>query len=251
MCANLERDRTSAMLTLPILMYHKVDEIPSGTRHVGNYVLPEQFDAQLTAISRWGYVPITMEEWLDIRAGRHKPPRRPIALTFDDGYRSNHDIAWPLLRCHGMTATVFLVADLIGGTNRWDVNEPQEPLLRPEEIRAMQAAGIQFGSHTCTHGSLIDMQPNEAFLELTRSRATLMALLGRPVVTLAYPYNKQNSTVRALARQAGYQAAVLGRGRANSRWTNPRALMRIGVDARTTVDALGHRLAKSRWLAGV
>lgn len=239
------------MLILPILMYHIVDEIPSGMRHVGNYVLPEQFDAQLTAISRWGYVPITIEDWLDFRAGRRKPPPRPIALTFDDGYRTNHDIAWPLLRRHGMTATVFLVANLIGGTNCFDVNGPEEPLLNPEQIRAMQAAGIQFGSHTCTHGSLIDMKPNEALHELTHSRATLMALLGRPVITLAYPYNKQNSTVRALARQAGYQAAVLGRGRANARWTNPRALMRIGVDTYTTVETLGQRLTRLRWLAGV
>jgi len=237
------------MLTLPILMYHKVDDIPCGTRHVGNYVLPEQFDAQLTAISRWGFVPITIEDWLDIRAGRKKAPRRPIALTFDDGYRSNYDIAWPLLRRHGMTATMFLVTDLIGGTNRW--NGPKVSLLRPEEIRAMQAAGILVGSHTRTHGSLIDMQPEEAVLELARSRAKLMALLGRPVIALAYPYNKQNFTVRALARQAGYQAAVLGRGRANSRWTNPLALMRIAVDSRTTVEALGQRLIKSRWLPGL
>ncbi|MHB8499603.1 MAG: polysaccharide deacetylase family protein [Candidatus Acidiferrales bacterium] len=236
---------------LPILMYHKVAEIPPWGRHLGNYVLPEQFEAQLTAISRWGYTATTLEDWLAFRAGRRKPPRRPIALTFDDGYQSNHDIAWPFLHRHSMTATVFLVADLIGGANRWDVNEPQEPLLRPEEIRAMQAAGIQFGSHTCTHGSLIDMQPNEALRELTRSRATLMALLGRPVVTLAYPYNKQNAAVRALARQAGYKAAVLGRGRINARWTNPHALMRIRVDPYTTVEALGHRLTRLRWLAGV
>lgn len=239
------------MIMLPILMYHQVEEIPIGTRHVGNYVLPEQFDAQLTAISRWGYVPITLEDWLDFRAGRRKPPHRPIALTFDDGYLSNHDIAWPLLRRHGMTATVFLVTDLIGGTNPSDVGERQVPRLGPVEIGDMQSGGILFGSHTCTHGSLIDMQPTEAFLELKRSRTILMALLGRPVVTLAYPYNKQNSTVRALARQAGYQAAVLGRGRANSRWTNPRALMRIGVDAHTTVEALGHLLTKSRRLAGL
>ncbi len=176
------------MIMLPILMYHQVEEIPIGTRHVGNYVLPEQFDAQLTAISRWGYVPITLEDWLDFRAGRRKPPHRPIALTFDDGYLSNHDIAWPLLRRHGMTATVFLVTDLIGGTNPSNVDERQVPRLGPAEIGAMQAGGILFGSHTCTHGSLIDMQPTEAFLELTRSRTILMALLGRPVVSLAYPY---------------------------------------------------------------
>ncbi len=236
---------------LPILMYHKVDTIPPGARYVGNYVFLDQFDAQLAALSRWGYTPITLEDWLDFRAGRREPPRRPIALTFDDGYRSNHDIAWPLLRRHRATATVFLVADLIGGTNRWDADELQEPLLGPAEISAMQAGGIQFGSHTCSHRSLTHIPPAEALDELTRSRATLEALLGYPVVTLAYPYNNHNATVRALARRAGYKAAVLGRGRVNARWTNPWALRRIRVDSDTTVEALGRRLARLRWLAGL
>ena len=249
--ANPPTEGNDAVLTLPFLMYHKVDEIPPGARHVRNYVLPEQFDAQLTALSRWGFTFVSIGDWLDFREGRRKPPRRPIAITFDDGYQSNHDIAWPILRRHSATATLFLVADLIGGTNRWDVDELQEPLLGPVEIAAMQAGGIQFGSHTCTHRSLIGIPPPEALLELTRSRATLEALLGRPVVTLAYPYNNNNATVRALARRAGYQAAVLGRGRVNASWTSTWALRRFQVDSLTTVEALGRRLARLRWLAGI
>jgi ribosome modulation factor len=57
--------------------------------------------------------------------------------------------------------------------------------------------------------------------------------------------------VRVLAREAGYQAALVGRGRSNSRWTNPQTLMRIAVDVDTTVDALAQRLNRSRWLAGI
>ena len=239
------------MLLLPILMYHKVDVVPRGARYVENYVFPDQFDAQLAALSLWGYTPITLEDWLDFRAGRRQAPRRPIALTFDDGYRSNHDIAWPLLRRHGATATVFLVADFLGGTNRWDAHELQEPLLGPAEIAAMQAGGIHFGSHTCTHRSLPHLPLAEALDELTRSRATLEELLGRPVIALAYPYNNHNSAVRALARRAGYAAAVLGRGRVNARWTNPWALRRIRVDLQTTIEELRRQLARLRWLAGV
>jgi hypothetical protein len=91
----------------------------------------------------------------------------------------------------------------VGGTNSWDVDERQKSLVGPAEISAMQAGVIKFGSHTCTHGSLSDMQPTEILLGLTHSCATHMALVGRPVVTLAYPHNKQNSTVRVRAWQAG------------------------------------------------
>jgi len=149
--------------------------------------LPEQFDKQLTALSRWGYEFINLKDWLAFQAGKHRLPPRPIAITFDDGYLSNYSVAWPILHRHGATATVFLVADHIGGTNRWDSHEIQEPLLAPVEIRQMQAGGICFGSHTCTHRSLVDIPHHEAFLELSGSRNKLEKILGCPVNTLAYP----------------------------------------------------------------
>ena len=64
----------------------------------------------------------------------------------DDGVESR--CPWPLLRKHDMTATVFVIADLIGRTNCFDVNEPQQSLLRLDKIRAMHSAGIEFGSRT-------------------------------------------------------------------------------------------------------
>jgi peptidoglycan/xylan/chitin deacetylase (PgdA/CDA1 family) len=239
------------VLTLPILMYHKVQAIPSAPDYLRNYVSPEQFEQQVAAILHWGYTPITLEEWLEIRAGRQLPPKRPIALTFDDGYRSIYENAWPLLRRHGLAAAVFLVADCVGETNRWDTHASQEPLLDITQIAEMKAGGISFGSHTCTHRPLIDLPREEALSELTRSRTSLETMLGQAITTLAYPYNKQNRSVRALARQAGYRAAVFGRGRLNARWTNPQALMRIAVHSETTVESLGHRLAKPQWTWGL
>jgi len=239
------------VLTLPILMYHKVQAIPSAPGDSRNYVSPEQFEQQIAALVRWGYTPITLEQWLEIRAGRQQTPKRPIALTFDDGYRSIYENAWPLLRRHGLAATVFLVTDCIGGTNRWDTQRPQEPLLDTSQIAEMKTGGIRFGSHTCTHRPLINLSHPEILEEFTRSRAALETLLGEAVTTLAYPYNKQNRAVRALARQAGYRAAVLGRGRLNARWTNPQALMRIAVHSETTVAALSDKLAQPQWTWGL
>jgi len=134
-------------MRLPILMYHKIDRLPRppGACHPRNYVLPEQFEAQLVALRRWGYQTISFGDWLAYRRGAGALPRRPIILTFDDGYRSTYEIAWPLLQRHGSTATVFLVSDLIGKTNAWDADEIQEPLLGPAEIAEMRAGHIEFG----------------------------------------------------------------------------------------------------------
>lgn len=239
------------LLTFPILTYHKVQAIPPAPGYLCNYVLPEQFERQMASLDDWGYTSITMEQWVEIRAGRQESPRRPIAITFDDGYRSIYENAWPVLRHHGMTATVFLVAGSIGETNGWAMDEAQELLLNETEIAEMGASGICFGSHTYSHRPLTALSWTEALYELTRSRTALESLLGRPVTALAYPYNKHNRRVREFARRAGYRSAVLGRGRLNARWTNPQALMRIAVDTRTTIEDFESRLCRPRIATGL
>src|SRR6202171_1537733 len=92
--------------SLAILMYHKVDRILPGTLYPGNHVLPEAFDEQLAELKRWNYQSITLEEWIAHKEKRAELPRRPIIITFDDGYRSTYHSAWPILRRHGFSATV-------------------------------------------------------------------------------------------------------------------------------------------------
>ena len=237
-------------MRLPILMYHKIDRLPPppGARYHRNYVLPEQFDAQLAALKRWGYETISFADWLAYRRGEGTLPRWPIILTFDDGYRSTYEVAWPLLKRHGATATVFLVSDLIGKTNAWDAQEIQEPLLDAAAIAALRAGRIEFGSHTRTHPALTALPPQRALVELRDSRAALQQLLGEPVRVLCYPYGKQNPAVRALAREAGYEAAVIARRRLNSRTTDPLRLTRLRIDTSTRVPALRWTLWQLRWL---
>lgn len=204
----------------------------------------------MSLLAGWGYTPITIEHWIEIRDGRRKAPKRPIAITFDDGYRSIYENAWPVLSRNGFTATVFLIANCLGDTNSWETSEPQEPLLNHTQIAELSSTGICFGSHTLTHRALTEIPEGNAYEELALSRATLEAILGKPVTTLAYPFNKQNRRIRKFARRAGYRAAVLGRGRLNTRWTNPFALMRIPVDLQTSPEEFERLLSKPRWATG-
>ncbi len=228
-------------------MYHKVNLLPPKARHQGNYVLPEAFDAQLAALKSWGYESVTFDDWLGFRDGSADLPKRPLIITFDDGYRSTHDIAWPLLRSHGFSATVFLVSGLIGKTNTWDTDEIQEPLLPLDEILEMQKGGMIFGSHTRTHAALTKIPPALAKSELEDSRNELEAMLGRHVTTLCYPYAKQNQAVRDLTRRAGYRSAVIGKGGVNRASADAYALRRIKIDTRTTIPRLRWTLLRARF----
>jgi peptidoglycan/xylan/chitin deacetylase (PgdA/CDA1 family) len=225
-------------------MYHKVDAIRPGTRYPGNHVLPEAFDEQLAALKRWNYESVTLDQWIAYKEKRAGLPRRPIIITFDDGYSSTFHVAWPTLRRYDFSATVFLVSSLIGKTNAWDTEERQEPLLNIDEIREMQSGAITFGSHTQSHRALTRISPEEAARELEGSRKTLESLLDRPVTALCYPFAKQNRIIRGLTRRAGYTTAVIGRGGTNRVWTDQYALRRIKIDTSTTIDELSGKLRR-------
>ena len=130
-------------MKLTILMYHKVDELQNGVRHPGNYVHPAAFEQQLDALLGWGYRAIGFAQWLDYRNGGSPGslPEKPLIVTFDDGYTCFDAHAWPALRARGMEATVFLVSGQIGGTNAWESDEIELPLLDARRILALQSEG--------------------------------------------------------------------------------------------------------------
>ncbi len=234
-------------MKLTILMYHKVDELAPGTKRPGNYVAPRVFEEQMEALLAWGYRTITVHEWLAHREGRAASlPEKPLIITFDDGYTCFARHAWPVLRRRGMGVIMFVVAGQIGGTNAWDADEPQEPLLGAEQIVALHSEGVAFGSHGMAHQPLARIGPDRAWGELTRSRAVLADLLGSVPEVLAYPYSNQNRAVRELTARAGYRAAVRGKGRMNLRWTSAFGLRRIKVEHEWTVADLEQRLRRER-----
>lgn len=236
-------------MKLTILMYHKIDELRPGVRFPGNYVSPQNFARQMDALTMWGYHTISLEQWLDYRDGTLASlPRRPLVVTFDDGYTCFDTNAWPVMRARGMRATVFLVAGQIGGYNAWDGEEIRQPLMGAARIRQLDAEGVHFGSHSYSHPALAEIDPSRARDELVRSRAVLSDLLGHSVNTFAYPFSNQNRTVRELAREAGYRCAVRGKGRMNWRRTDPFGLRRIKIDPSTTIEQLRRRLFRERYL---
>jgi peptidoglycan/xylan/chitin deacetylase (PgdA/CDA1 family) len=235
-------------MRLPVVMYHQIGEPPASVRHPSNFVRPEAFSAQLEMLDRDGYEPITLEQWVAARRGGATLPGKPIVLTFDDAYQSVADIAWPILAQHGWTATIFAVAGLLGRTNTWDVDEVTMPLCSADTLRDLMLAGNSVGAHSHTHRPLAKIARNDAIAELRNARQTLERALGRPVTTMAWPFNNQRRAVRLLAREAGYVAAVRGRGRVNSRFTDPLALYRVKADLTTSLATLRDAITRHHLL---
>jgi len=193
---------------IPVLMYHRVvEDPPLGSRH-GIWVTARQFESQLRSLKERGFSAITLREYRSCMRGDASWPRKPILLTFDDGYEDNYTVAFPLLQRYNCSAVVFLVADFSQRTNFWDNDEPVAPLLSCRQIQEMERGGVEFGSHTLTHPHLSRVSSKEVFEEMASSKKAVEDLTGREVLSMAYPYGDVNGDVKTILKETGYGFGV-------------------------------------------
>jgi peptidoglycan/xylan/chitin deacetylase (PgdA/CDA1 family) len=199
----------------PVLCYHRIGgPLELGVTRVGRSV----FARQMTALARVGWRTLSLNEFPHPRTTHHAP--RTFLLTFDDGYASLAEHAYPLLADLGFTATTFLITDYVGKTNTWDVRYTWNRLqhLSWQEIERWQGRGLEFASHGATHRRLTWLDDAAVEAELQGSREVLTARLGTNAGrAIAYPFGAVDKRVLGHARSAGYDlgfAGVKGNGEA-------------------------------------
>jgi peptidoglycan/xylan/chitin deacetylase (PgdA/CDA1 family) len=204
--ARLVRARRSA-----ILLYHGVG--PTSTRIDPGFlrVRPEVFRAQLRLLLEAGFEIVTVGEFAE-RSGRDGPPPGIVALSFDDGMDDNHSVVLPLLREHGLRATVYVTTGLIGKPNPWMAPESGARMMTVNQLRELVAAGFEIGAHTVSHPDLSRLGFDECLREMGESRDELERTLGIEVRTFAYPSCHYCPAAVEAVRAAGFTAAVTCQG---------------------------------------
>jgi len=217
----------------PILLYHHVS--PDRT------VTPQAFEAEMRFLLDQGYESWSLEELLNVLAGRKTPLKPGFAVTFDDGYVDNWVHAFPILEKLKIKATMYLVTSRV--ENHAALRPHHIPLdtltdergpggfLSWTEVRAMHASGlVQFGSHTHTHRYFIRRSHYENLeMELNNSRDMIASHLNQPCLDLAWPWGDyENSWVSDL-QKAGYRSAMTTQAGANTVGTSPFKLHRLGM----------------------
>ncbi|HWR06929.1 polysaccharide deacetylase family protein [Sporomusa sp.] len=180
---------------VPILAYHQVSSVPEV------YSIDSgQFEEQMRYLAIQGYTAISFADLFAARAGTQSLPPKPVIITFDDGYDDNYLTALPVMARYGLKSTVFVIAGQVG----------QPGYLTWDQIKNMQSAGTEFGSHTFSHVALNEISQPQLMDELTRSKQLLEQNLARPVDFFAYPYGQYNLDTIAALKQAGYTGACTG-----------------------------------------
>jgi peptidoglycan/xylan/chitin deacetylase (PgdA/CDA1 family) len=208
---------------LPILMYHGISN-EVDTQRSGYYrtvTTPATFERHMAWLGRHGYRGMTLSaalEAVERPAAGARP--RPVAITFDDGLLDFATTAHPILQRAAFGATVFLSTAYIG--RRFPTGQT---CMSADQIKALSAVGVEFGSHTVTHPQLISLRADEVEYELTTSKHEIERIIGREVSTFSYPYQfpEQNhafvAALRCSMQKAGYRAGVttvVGRAGLNS-----------------------------------
>jgi peptidoglycan/xylan/chitin deacetylase (PgdA/CDA1 family) len=130
------------------------------------------------------------------------------AVTFDDGLRNNLTVAQPILSALGISATVFVTSNLIGGYSPWLGAEAGGEMLSADDLRALVAYGWELGVHTASHADLSKLGYDQCVEEMSRCMTALELNAGVRAETLAYPYGNYGGVAVAAARAVGLRAAV-------------------------------------------
>jgi len=128
---------------VPILMYHHLtDDVTSGM-----HVSPEMFAAQMQGLYEHGFNVITLRQLVDFVDYGIPLPERPVVITFDDGYLSVYEYAFPILEQYGFPATVFVIGEAVGTDTYKDTGHPTTPKFCYQQARSM-AGLISIQSHS-------------------------------------------------------------------------------------------------------
>ncbi len=180
---------------IPILMYHEI-----GEQEISWAVSPGDFERQMSLLKEKGYHTLSLGELKDLLQKNAESQKdaeiegKFVVITFDDARRGLYFHAYPLLQKLGFKATVFVVPAWIEG-----VNIPQQEnysgFLSWEELKELQEAGFEIGSHSYSHKNLLNLSAEMFLQELETSEKVLQEKLRLKVKSFSYPYGKFNDAI--------------------------------------------------------
>ena len=167
---------------LPVLMYHKVSEDISNNLTIKN----ESLKLQLKYIKEKGYTAIFCSELIDSMKLGKALPKKPIIITFDDGYQNNYTYLIPILEELQLKATIFLPVKHIGSVNSWD--KGSEPLMNFDTLKSINSELVEFGLHSYAHTNLKNLSIQEIDDDIKLCFSALESQNIKFIKAIAYPF---------------------------------------------------------------
>jgi peptidoglycan/xylan/chitin deacetylase (PgdA/CDA1 family) len=225
---------------VPILMYHVINPPPAGAPFPGLYVSSSEFAAQMQALAKAGYQAITQDQmWAYWKRGTTAlaPGKRPIVVSFDNGYQSQYSNALPVLR-----------------RLRWVGDEnlqltglpPSQGGLSETQVKGLLAAGWELDTQGFSHADLITLDASQLAYQVATARSVIQRRYGVPANWFCYPSGHYDATVIAAVKSAGYTGSTTVVPGWAGPASDPYRLPRLRVLGGTSPEALLSELAAIR-----
>jgi peptidoglycan/xylan/chitin deacetylase (PgdA/CDA1 family) len=214
---------------IPVLMYHRVAD--DGDPGLARYrVTPVQFEQQMEWLKQNSFTPLSLDLLKAARQGDGQLPRRPVLITFDDGYCDFYDHAWPVLRKLAFSSLMFVVAGKVGDRSDWDQAFGRaEPLMSWRQLSEISAGGVTIGSHSLMHRRFSRLDVRESRDDMQASAEIIGRALGQRPIAFCYPYGVYDRLVERLLPTCGYEFAFTCDPAAATLQNNPLRLPRIEI----------------------
>jgi peptidoglycan/xylan/chitin deacetylase (PgdA/CDA1 family) len=227
-----------------IFCYHRlVDKV----RYPGTEITPAMFEQQMKMLKERGITVIGMQDLLAWKRGEKNIPPRCAVITFDDGWKSQYEVAWPILKKMGYPVTMFIYTEGVAGASLGGGQA-----ITWEMLGDMRDNGVDIQAHSATHQDLREghtvmlISPDrkrskkkltgaeyEQWVqnEVVGCKNLLEQRLAIKVNCFAVPFGNYNDHVKEMAKNAGYEAMFTVYGQPIT-WTSPLdALGRYAIEA--------------------
>ena len=223
--------------TVPILSYYRLSKNKPGK----SAITQDDFKAQMKYLKDNAYHVITLDQLLGFLDYREQIPEKSVVITFDDGWISTYDIAFPILKQYGFPATIFIYTDFVGGGKA----------MSWEHIQKLSQAGFDIQCQTKTHRNLTVLKNKESFkqyfnsleLEISYPKKLLQKKLDKECNCLAYPYGKTNNLVIAMLKKYGYRAAFTVDNKSNPFFIDKYKIGRSAIYGKYNIEKFKNKLS--------
>jgi peptidoglycan/xylan/chitin deacetylase (PgdA/CDA1 family) len=188
-----------------VLGYHDFSEtLPETAMRIRT----SKFRKQMETIRQLGITVISLDDFTAWKRGEKEIPAKSILITLDDGWKSVHTDAFPILKEFGYPYTLFLYKNYVDGGGK---------ALTSPMIEEMVKAGASIGSHSVSHPYPVTVKkyrkkgPDayDAYLrkEMGESKRFLESKFNVKAATYSYPGGFFTEEMLPLAREFGYTHA--------------------------------------------
>ena len=237
------KNKLKSQIKIPILMYHEIyspkcPDLRYTKIHPNFCIEEEQFLEQVAFLRYNRYKTLTLNELVNIDLKKEQRWfEKMLVITFDDGYVSNFNIAYPLLKKHNMIGNFFVVVNKIG----------QNLYMNWSQLTQMGNDGMGIYSHTMSHCLLETLEISSMQSEISNSKKTLEEKLARKIDFISYPNGSCNRKVMEVVKEAGYQGACNSEMGYFNKGTNNFAIPRFTIKTGWNLETFKKILQKNKW----